>query len=223
MRAARLDELDHIANRVSSSPLYDRGLAMIDYAKFRARKQFAFEEILAFSHGRLIRDPPEGFASRLPTPPFLMVDRITQVERDGNRGRIVAETDIGLDDWFFQCHFKDDPVQPGSLGLDAVWQLIGFYCAWSGAVGAGRALGCGEVVFEGQIRPRDRLVRYEINIRRFTLLAETGAGIAVGDAEVFVDDQKIYTIKKAKAGVFRDIDYVDYPLPTKRSRGGLIA
>lgn len=193
---------------------------MITYAEFCGRSSFAFEELLAFSHGRLIQDPPDGFASRLPTPPFLMVDRIREMSRTGNRGRIVAERDVSLDDWFFQCHFKGDPVQPGSLGLDAVWQLVGFYCVWSGASGAGRALGCGEVVFEGQIRPRDRLVRYEIDIRRFTLLPETGAGIAIANAEVFVDDHKIYTIANAKAGVFRDIDYADYPFPSERSRGG---
>lgn len=193
---------------------------MISYARFRARSYFDFEEVLAFSHGRLVQDPPEGFASRLPTPPFLMVDRISEVSASGNRGKIVAEKNVKLDDWFFQCHFKDDPVQPGSLGLDAVWQLVGFYCAWSGAIGAGRALGCGEVLFDGQIRPRNQLVRYEVEIRRMTILPDSGAGIAVGDAAVFVDEQKIYTITSAKAGVFRDIDYADYPLASERSRGG---
>lgn len=193
---------------------------MLDYQEFRQRSQFGQEEILAFSHGKLIRNPPAGFASRLPTPPFLMVDEITRLRSKGSKGRIIAERKIKLDDWFFQCHFKGDPVQPGSLGLDAVWQLVGFYCAWSGSIGSGRALGCGDVLFKGQIRPRDKLIRYDVDIRRFTLQPTSGAGIAIGDARVLVDNQEVYTVKRAKAGVFPDIAYPDYPLATERSHGG---
>ena len=108
------------------------------------------------------------------------------------------------------------------LGVDAIWQLLGFYCAWRGALGAGRALGCKEVSFEGQIRPRDSLVRYEVDIRRYANRVDSGAAMVVGSAKVLVDDQPIYTINDAKVGVFRDIAYPDYPWNSERSRGGLM-
>jgi len=190
------------------------------YQDFRERSWFSFEEILACGHGTLIDDAPEGFGARFPTPPMLMIDRITTIASTDRRGRIVAEKDVRLDEWFFQCHFVRDPVQPGCLGVDAVWQLIGFYCAWNGGLGSGRALGCGEVDFSGQIRPHDALVRYEIDIIRFADLPASGSTIAIGDASVLVDDAEIYTIKRAKVGLFRDIAYPDYPLPSSRSRGG---
>jgi len=192
------------------------------YNEFLDRDSFTRDEVLAFAHGNLIEDPPAGFDCRLPTPPMLMIDRITQLERDGRRGTIVAERDVRVDDWFFQCHFLGDPVQPGCLGVDAVWQLIGFYCGWSGALGSGRALGCGEVSFEGQIRPMDGVVRYEVDVRRFTHLAESGAGIAVANGRVLVDGEQIYTIKDARVGVFRDIAYTEYPLPGRHARGGVM-
>jgi 3-hydroxyacyl-[acyl-carrier protein] dehydratase/trans-2-decenoyl-[acyl-carrier protein] isomerase len=153
---------------------------------------------------------------------MLMVDRIEHVSRKGNRGRMVAERDVRLDDWFFQCHFLGDPVQPGCLGVDGVWQLLGLYCSWNGALGSGRALGCGEVEFSGQIRPHDGVVRYEIDIVRYQDLPQSGSAITIGDAQVLVDGQAIYEIKRAKVGVFRDIDYADYPWPSERSRGGRI-
>lgn len=190
------------------------------YAEFRERQRFGRDEVLAFAHGRLVEDAPEGFEARLPLPPMLMLDRIVELHRDGTRGRIVAEREVRLDDWFFQCHFAGDPVQPGCLGVDAVWQLLGFYCAWRGALGSGRALGCGEIEFAGQIRPRDRLVRYAIEVRRYAALSTAGASLAVGDATVQVDGEPIYDIKGAKAGVFRDLAYRDYPNAGERSRGG---
>jgi len=189
------------------------------YQEFLACSALSASEVLAFAHGELIDDPPEGFTARLPTPPMLMVDTVTEISSEKRGGRIVAERRVRLDDWFFQCHFKGDPVQPGCLGLDAVWQLIGFYCAWKGAVGGGRALGCGDVSFDGQIRPMDQLVRYEIDVRRYTFRA--GAGIAIADARVLVDDQCIYTIAKARAGIFPGIAYVDYPRPGAKAHGGL--
>jgi 3-hydroxyacyl-[acyl-carrier protein] dehydratase/trans-2-decenoyl-[acyl-carrier protein] isomerase len=195
----------------------------MNYASFRERGHFDAAELLAFAHGRLVDDAPDGFDARLPLPPMLMVDRIVEIARDGARGRVIAERDVRLDDWFFQCHFRGDPVQPGCLGVDAVWQLLGFFCAWSGALGAGRALGCGEIEFEGQIRPHDRVVRYEIAVRRYTALADTGAAIALGDATVLVDGAPIYSLKKAKAGVFRGLAYGDYPLASERSRGGRLS
>ena len=190
------------------------------YDAFRQRSRFDRQELLAFAHGRLVEDPPEAFKARLPLPPMLMVDRIDEIRRERHRGRIVAERDIRLDDWFFQCHFLGDPVQPGCLGVDGVWQLIGFFCAWAGGLGTGRALGCAEVEFAGQIRPHDAVMRYEIEIVRYQELAASGAAVAVGDATIAVDGDVIYTIKRAKVGIFRDIDYADYPFPSARSRGG---
>jgi 3-hydroxyacyl-[acyl-carrier protein] dehydratase/trans-2-decenoyl-[acyl-carrier protein] isomerase len=192
----------------------------VKYADFRARSAFEHQDLLAFAHGNLIEDPPEGFASRLPLPPMLMLDRITQISREGARGRIVAERDVRLDDWFFQSHFLGDPVQPGCLGVDAIWQLLGFFCGWAGGHGSGRALGVGEVEFSGQIRPHDRLVRMEVEVRRYAELRESGSTIAIGDARLLVDGEEIYTIRRAKTGLFRDIAYREYPNPTRRSRGG---
>ena len=190
------------------------------YKEFRERSSFSEEEVLALAYGRLVEDAPAEYKARLPLPPMLMVDRIDHISRKGNRGRIVAERDVRLDDWFFHCHFLGDPVQPGCLGVDGVWQLIGLYCSWNGALGSGRALGCAEVEFSGQIRPHDQVVRYEIDIVRYQDLPHSGSAVAIGDATVFVDGEAIYTIKRAKVGVFRDIDYPDYPWPSINSRGG---
>ena len=144
------------------------------YDEFRGSASFDQQELLAFAHGRLVEDPPEAFEAKLPLPPMLMLDRIVEISRERNRGRIVAERDVRLDDWFFQCHFLGDPVQPGCLGVDGVWQLLGFFCAWAGGLGTGRALGCGEVEFSGQIRPHDTVVRYEIDIVRYQELPSLG-------------------------------------------------
>jgi 3-hydroxyacyl-[acyl-carrier protein] dehydratase/trans-2-decenoyl-[acyl-carrier protein] isomerase len=192
----------------------------VKYADFRARAAFDQLELLAFAHGTLVEDPPEGFLTRLPLPPMLMLDRITQISREGARGRIVAERDVRLDDWFFQSHFLGDPVQPGCLGVDAIWQLLGFFCSWAGGLGSGRALGVGEVEFSGQIRPHDRLVRMEVDVRRYAELRESGSAIAIGDARLLVDGEEIYTIRRAKTGLFRDIAYRNYPIPGSLSRGG---
>lgn len=190
------------------------------YGDFLARGHFEQPELLAFAHGRLVEDAPTGFDTRLPAPPMLMIDRVLEISRSGSRGRIVAERDVNLDDWFFQCHFVGDPVQPGCLGLDAIWQLLGFYCCWAGGLGSGRALGVGEVEFFGQIRPHDRVVRMEVDVRRYAELKETGSTIAIGDARLLVDGEEIYTFKRAKTGLFRDIDYRDYPNASTRARGG---
>ena len=175
---------------------------------------------MAFAHGNLVEDPPDGFSARLPLPPLLMLDRVLSIARQGNRGRVVAERDVNLDDWFFQCHFLGDPVQPGCLGVDGVWQLLGFFGSWVGGLGSGRALGCGEIEFFGQIRPHDAVVRYELDVRRCTKLPESGAVIAVGDATVLVDGEAVYTIQRAKAGLFRNIAYRNYPKTSQHSRGG---
>jgi len=192
----------------------------VKYSEFQSRGEFNKEELLATSYGRLIDDPPAGFATRLPAPPMLMIDRINEIVRNGSKGRIVAERDIHLDDWFFQCHFIGDPVQPGCLGVDGIWQLLGFFCAWAGGLGSGRALGCGEVDFFGQIRPHNRLVRYEIDVRRYTELERAGASMVIGDATLLVDDEPIYTVKKARVGTFKGIAYPDFPLRSANSLGG---
>jgi 3-hydroxyacyl-[acyl-carrier protein] dehydratase/trans-2-decenoyl-[acyl-carrier protein] isomerase len=179
----------------------------VTYAEFQTRTRFSREELLAFASGELIGDPPAGFAARLPLPPLLMVDGIVEVRRDRARGHLVAERGVHADDWFFRCHFQGDPVQPGCLGVDAVWQLLGFFCAWRGGLGAGRALGCGEIAFDGQIRPHHRTVRYEVDVRRCSTFPESGATLAVGDATVLVDGTPIYTLRSARAGLFRDVAY----------------
>jgi 3-hydroxyacyl-[acyl-carrier protein] dehydratase/trans-2-decenoyl-[acyl-carrier protein] isomerase len=192
----------------------------LNYEEFRARSSFNREEVLALAHGSLLKDVPAEFNARLPLPPMLMVDRIDELSARRARGRIVAERDVRVDDWFFQCHFIGDPVQPGCLGVDGVWQLLGFYCAWRGALGSGRALGCGEIEFAGQIRPHDSVVRYEIDVVRYQDLPRSGSAVVLGDATVLVDGEPIYEIKRAKVGMFRGIDYPDYPLRSSNSRGG---
>ncbi len=190
------------------------------YDDYLKRVSFSKEEILAIAFGTLVEDPPAEGLARLPGPPMLMFDRITEVSHTGNRGRIVAEQDILLDAWFFQCHFRNDPVQPGCLGVDAVWQLIGLYAGLRGARGYGRALGVKEVEFQGQIRPHNSVVRYEVDIRRYAELPASGSAVALGSAQVLVDDEVIYLITDAKVGIFQDIRYPDYPLPSEKSRGG---
>lgn len=192
------------------------------YAEFRQRTQFSHEELLAFARSSLVEDPPCSDFSALPTPPMLMFDRVTDVRHDGAKGFLAAEQDVRVDDWFFHCHFRNDPVQPGCLGVDAIWQLIGFYACLRGGLGVGRALGAKEIEFQGQIRPHDRLVRYEIDIRRYAELPASGSAVAIGTGTVSVDGQCIYTIKDAKVGLFRGIQYPDYPQRSPNSRGGLL-
>ena len=192
------------------------------YKEFLASHQFDKEELVAFSYGKLVHDAPEGFDGRLPAPPFLMVDRVLSIISSGRQGKIIAEQDVRFDAWYFQCHMPGDPVHPGCLCVDAVWQLLGFYCIWRGALGAGRALGCGEVFFHGQVRPFNRCVRYEINIKRFAQLRVSGAAVVIGDAKIFVDNEEIIDVKDARSGVFRGIVYADYPLHSPKSIGGKI-
>jgi 3-hydroxyacyl-[acyl-carrier protein] dehydratase / trans-2-decenoyl-[acyl-carrier protein] isomerase len=163
-------------------------------------------QLLANAWGNLPEQDPR---SRLPAPPFLMFDRITEVAEDGGaygRGHILAEKDVVYDDWFFICHFRGDPVMPGCLGLDALWQLCGFFMAWSGCRGNGRALGCGAVAFSGEIRPHNALVTYQLSVRR--LVREPQPTI-VADGTVAVDGKTIYECSALKAGMF-DLPY-DYP------------
>jgi len=192
------------------------------YSEFIKKDSFDLDDLIAFAYGRLVADPPENFDARLPAPPFLMADRILSITNNGRKGSIVAEQDIRLDAWYFQCHMPGDPVQPGCLCVDAVWQLLGFYCTWSGGLGGGRALGCEEITFNGQIRPYNQKVRYEIDVRRLSHLKESGSSIVIGDGRVFVDEELIMTVKNARSGIFRGIVYPDYPKMSPNSRGGII-
>lgn len=186
-------------------------IVKITYEQFLKKSTFSKEELLAYAWHSLLSDPPAEGCGILPAPPMLMFDRVVSIEHTGKRGRIIAEQDIALDDWFFQCHFRTDPVQPGCLGVDAVWQLVGFYAILRGAKGAGRALGAKEIEFYGQIRPHNKLVRYDIAIKRYSEIPSQGAAFAIGSATVYVDDEAIYTINDAKAGIFTGIQYDDYP------------
>ena len=193
------------------------------YREFLDRTYFNKQELLASGLGQLVDNPPEGGIACLPAPPFLMFDRITLIEKGDVRPKIIAEQAISPDAWYFQCHFKGDPVQPGCLGVDALWQLLGFYSTTRGAVGSGRALGCKEIEFFGQIRPYDEVVRYELQLRRFMRLKDGGAYLAIADGTVFVDESAIYRVREAKVGIFKDIAYSDFPDPRGRhARGGII-
>ncbi|HMM67813.1 MAG TPA: 3-hydroxyacyl-[acyl-carrier-protein] dehydratase FabA [Dokdonella sp.] len=159
-------------------------------------------QLLDCAHGGLFG---EGNA-RLPSPPMLMFDRITAVEPDTGRygkGLLCAELDIRPDLWFFGCHFIGDPVMPGCLGLDAMWQLAGFYLPWLGEPGRGRALGVGEVKFSRQVLPDARLVRYEIHVRR---VMRGKLALVIADGDTFVDGRKIYVAKDLRVGLFQSTE-----------------
>lgn len=142
---------------------------------------------------------------RLPTGQMLMFDRVTHISAKGGahgRGEIRAELDVRPDLWFFQCHFTGDPVMPGCLGLDALWQLVGFYLAWQRHPGRGRALGVDEVRFFGQVLPSARVASYRLDIRR---VVTRRLIMAIADGEVLVDERPIYTAKGLRVGVFTDM------------------
>ena len=161
-------------------------------------ESFSYDDLIASGEGRLF-GPDAG---RLPLPPMLMFDRITHISEDGGAhglGRIEAELDVRPDLWFFACHFQGDPVMPGCLGLDAMWQLIGFYLTWLRLPGRGRALGAGEVKFTGEVGPDVKLVRYEIDITR---VIKRKLNMAIGDARLFADGKEIYVAKDLRVGLF---------------------
>ena len=193
---------------------------LITYEEFLAKSEMDKSELLAWGKQTLVSDAP-GLIPSLPTPPMLMFDRIISIEHNKKRGRIVAEQDINLDAWFFMCHFGNDPVQPGCLGVDAIWQLLGMYCALRGAIGSGRALGCNEVDFFGQIRPHDSIVTYDVTVRRYSQIQ--GQNLVIGNASVLVDGTPIYTVKDARVGVFPNLQYPDYPARSENSTGGVMS
>lgn len=164
------------------------------------QSNYSKDELISSGHGTLFG---EGFA-RLPLPPMLMVNRIKQIAKEGGafgKGLVEAEMDVTDDQWFFSCHFESDPVMPGCLGLDAMWQLVGFFLAWSGAKGKGRALGVGEVKFSGQIMPTAKLIRYQIDMKKSFL---KGPVLGIGDGQVWVDGELFYQAKGLRVGLFTD-------------------
>ena len=142
--------------------------------------------------------------AKLPLPPMLMFDRITEIEENKGafkKGVLKAELDIKNELWFFDCHFKEDPVMPGCLGLDAMWQLVGFYLGWLGNPGRGRALGVGAVKFTGEVLKNVKLASYEIDIKRILVKEGTTVGLANGILKA--DDKKIYSAENLKVGLFK--------------------
>ena len=166
------------------------------------KNSYAYEELLQCGRGEMFGP---GNA-QLPMPPMLMFDRIVSITEGGgdfNKGYMLAELDITPELWFFGCHFPGDPVMPGCLGLDAMWQLIGFYLGWLDGPGRGRALGGGEVKFTGQVTPKNKLVRYHIHMKR-VIMRKLVMGI--GDAIMEVDGREIYVAKDLRVGLFTSVD-----------------
>jgi 3-hydroxyacyl-[acyl-carrier protein] dehydratase/trans-2-decenoyl-[acyl-carrier protein] isomerase len=163
---------------------------------------FNRDELLSCGHGEMFGP---GNA-RLPIGNMLMMDRILKITEDGGefgKGEIIAELDINPDLWFFGCHFEEDPVMPGCLGLDAMWQLVGFYLGWKGNPGRGRALGSGEVKFFGQVLPHAKKVTYNIQLKR---VIERKLVMGIADGSMSVDGREIYTAKDLRVGLFTSTD-----------------
>lgn len=165
---------------------------------FIRKGSYSLEELLECAHGRLFG---EGNA-QLPLPPFLMLDRIVKISDKGGdhgKGVIDAEMDIKPDLWFFKCHFEDDPVMPGTLGLDAMWQLVGFFLGWLGGIGKGRALSVGEVKFSGQVLETAKKLSFHINVKR-VIMRKLVMGIA--DGIMKVDGKQVYEAKDIRVALF---------------------
>jgi 3-hydroxyacyl-[acyl-carrier protein] dehydratase/trans-2-decenoyl-[acyl-carrier protein] isomerase len=164
------------------------------------RDSYDYEDLLACGRGELFGP---GNA-QLPLPPMLMFDRITNLTETGGeygKGRVTAELDIRPDLWFFACHFKGDPVMPGCLGLDALWQMLGFFLGWSGSPGKGRALGAGEIKFSGMVVPSVTRLEYIVDLKR---VIRRKLVLGIGDGTLKADGTVIYTAKDLKVGLFAD-------------------
>lgn len=165
---------------------------------FEHKNSFTKEELLECGQGKLFG----AGNAQLPMPNMLMLDRISHISTSGgeySKGEIIAELDIHPDLWFFDCHFPGDPVMPGCLGLDAMWQLVGFFLGWKGNPGRGRALGSGEVKFTGQILPAAKKVTYHISLKR---VIERRLIMGIADGRVSVDGKDIYFAKDLRVGLF---------------------
>lgn len=168
------------------------------------KNSFSNEELLACARGEMFGP---GNA-QLPAPPMLMMDRIARIDAAGGtygKGQVVAELDIDPEQWFFGCHFLGDPVMPGCLGLDAMWQLVGFFLGWSGAPGRGRALSVGEVKFSGQVTPKVKLISYKIDLKRVIIRKLV---MGVGDGVMEADGKPIYEARDLRVGLFDAKDLV---------------
>jgi 3-hydroxyacyl-[acyl-carrier protein] dehydratase/trans-2-decenoyl-[acyl-carrier protein] isomerase len=161
---------------------------------------YDFEGLMKCARGELFGP---GNA-QLPAPPMLMADRVTSITADGGahgKGEVVAEFDVKPDLWFFECHFLGDPVMPGCLGVDALWQLTGFFLGWLGMPGRGRALGVGEVKFSGMVTPDKRLIRYVVDVKR---VVDRRLKLGIADGKMFADDELMYTTTDMRVGLFQD-------------------
>jgi 3-hydroxyacyl-[acyl-carrier protein] dehydratase/trans-2-decenoyl-[acyl-carrier protein] isomerase len=168
--------------------------------KFMKKNSFTYDELISCGNGELFGP---GNA-KLPLPPMLMFDRITEINDDGgayNKGIIKAELDIKDDLWFFDCHFKGDPVMPGCLGLDAMWQLVGFYLGWLGNPGKGRALGVNTVKFTGEVLKSVKKATYIIDMKK--IMSPGGTSVGLANGLLFADDKKIYSAENLKVGLFK--------------------
>ena len=164
------------------------------------KNSYSYDELINCGNGVLFG----AGNAKLPLPPMLMFDRITQINDNNgpfNKGSINAELDIQKDLWFFDCHFKGDPVMPGCLGLDAMWQLVGFYLGWLGNPGKGRALGVGTVKFTGEVLQNIKTVKYEINMKK--IMSPGGTTVGLANGIVLADDKKIYSADSLKVGLFK--------------------
>ena len=164
------------------------------------KNSYKYEELIDCANGKLFGP---GNA-KLPSPPMLMFNRITNIQDNKGKfkkGLIEAELDINASLWFFDCHFKEDPVMPGCLGLDAMWQLVGFFLGWTGEPGKGRALGVNTVKFTGEVLTNIKMAKYQVDIRR--ILKKEGAVVGLADGILLADNKKIYEAENLKVGLFK--------------------
>jgi len=164
------------------------------------KNSFTYEDLIECANGKLFGS---GNA-KLPSPPMLMFDRITNIQDNKgiyNKGIIEAELDIKEKMWFFDCHFKEDPVMPGCLGLDAMWQLVGFFLGWKGEPGKGRALGVNSVKFTGEVLIKAKMAKYKVNMKR--ILKKEGAVVGLADGTLYCDNKAIYEAENLKVGLFK--------------------
>jgi 3-hydroxyacyl-[acyl-carrier protein] dehydratase/trans-2-decenoyl-[acyl-carrier protein] isomerase len=187
------------AKRVHLAPKRSNGILTEADTMLDRRGGYEYEDLLACGRGEMFGP---GNA-QLPLPPMLMFDRISEISETGGeygKGLIRAELDVKPDLWFFGCHFKGDPVMPGCLGLDALWQMVGFFLGWTGGEGRGRALGLGELKLSGQVMPNVRKIVYNVDIKRMMRLKLV---LGVADGWLSADDEIIYRAKDLKVGLFK--------------------